>query len=330
MRGAPGRAFNLLSTPALSVNAEFTGVPERFRAEDITDTVLGSIGLSYCSVRGGAVSVVVDASTGNVTVSAAPPAADAARRAAAAAYTGAKLFEERYVCDLRRMDCLWEPLEYARPTVLPLVDMRFSRLKLRTAREEVTISRHAVVSYADADAGGGGGGGAGGQRLDCKSFAQWPAAAASCDELRRGVAPAARRDEWALMLVMPSLEPHNLFYFMQFDVPVLRYAQPQVHGLLGQRALSPAPADPAIGGEPETITAGVGARGGASLVEAANARFGHQGEGAIFGRYDQYLVPTIADHGYTFGRFSCACGGAAGAPCAAPPNATVKRENKRL
>ena len=161
--------------------------------------------------------------------------------------------------------------------------------------------------------------------IDCKSFAQWPAAAASCDELRRGVAPAERRDEWALMLVMPSLEAHNLFYFMQFDVPVLRYAQPQVHGLLGQRALSPAPADPAIGGEPETTTAGVGARGGASLVEAANARFGHQGEGAIFGRYDQYLVPTIADHGYTFGRFSCACGGAAGAPCAAPPNATVAK-----
>ena len=43
-------------------------------------------------------------------------------------------------------------------------------------------------------------------------------------------------------VVMPSLEAHNLFYFMQFDVPVLRYAQPQVHGLLGQRALSPAPA----------------------------------------------------------------------------------------
>ena len=92
-----------------------------------------------------------------------------------------------------------------------------------------------------------------------------------------------------------------------------------------ERALSPAPADPAIGGEPETTTAGVGARGGASLVEAANARFGHQGEGAIFGRYDQYLVPTIADHGYTFGRFSCACGGAAGATCVPSPNATVAK-----
>ena len=69
----------------------------------------------------------------------------------------------------------------------------------------------------------------------------------------------------------------------------------------------------------------VGARGGASLVEAANARFGHQGEGAIFGRYDQYLVPTIADHGYTFGRFSCACGGAAGTTCVPSPNATAPR-----
>ena len=324
MRGAPGRAFNLLSTPALSVNAEFTGVPERFRAEDITDTVLGSVGLSYCSVRGGAVSVVVDASTGNVTVSAAPPAADAARRAAAAAYTGAKLFEERYVCDLRRMDCLWEPLEYARPPVLPLVDMRFSRLKLRTAREEVTISRHAVVSYADADAGGGGGGGggAGGQRLDCKSFAQWPAAAASCDELRRGVAPAARRDEWALMLVMPSLEAHNLFYFMQFDVPVLRYAQPQVHGLLGQRALSPAArravGDAAAapeakgggggggGGDDDESAAAAGARGGGLIAAAAAAGFGHQGEGAIVGAYHDYIVSALGAHDeFVFARHAC-------------------------
>ena len=211
------------------------------------------------------------------------------------------------MCDLRRMDCLWEPLEYARPTVLPLVDMRFSRLKLRTARGDDLAPR--VVSYADADAGGGGGGGVGGQRLDCKSFAQWFAAAASCDELWRGGAPAARRDEWALMLVMPSLEAHNLFYFMQFDVPVLRYAQPQVHGLLGQRALSPAArraagdaaaapeADGGGGGggdDDDESAAAAGARGGGLIAAAAAAGFGHQGEGAIVGAYPTTLSARSA------------------------------------
>ena len=41
--------------------------------------------------------------------------------------------------------------------------------------------------------------------------------------------------------------------------------------------------------------------------------FGAQGEGAIAGRYDEYMVPTLSEHDrFLYSRFACASGAAAG------------------
>lgn len=90
MRGESGASFNLLSTPLLSLNAEFRAVPPAFRGLDITETVLGSMHLSLCAAPGEAASTLeMDVDSGNITTHdwSAPMRAE----------------EERYICDLREM-----------------------------------------------------------------------------------------------------------------------------------------------------------------------------------------------------------------------------------
>ena len=49
VKGDAGAAFNLLSSRRLSINAEFVGVPPRYRALDITETVLGATSIALCA-----------------------------------------------------------------------------------------------------------------------------------------------------------------------------------------------------------------------------------------------------------------------------------------
>ena len=147
MRGQPERAFNLLTAPHVSLNAEFIKVPKNFRAEDITDTVLGSVHVAACAPDRVSLAVTFNVSTGNLTVEALDKrgqpievSATASRggrpaKAVAATY-GVRLLMERYVCDLRRMACNWEETssERAEPLRLPRYDSGFSRIKLRTEK----------------------------------------------------------------------------------------------------------------------------------------------------------------------------------------------------
>ena len=124
--------------------------------------------------------------------------------------------------------------------------------------------------------------------IDCAFFRQWPVAASACDELLRAAAPEDKRAEWTLLLAGVFLDPRNYFHFTQVDVPLLKYRQEQVHGLLGQRAISPADAPLA------------------STTPAGRVHGSHQGEGSIAGHYSEYMVPSLAEHtGFGFCRFSC-------------------------
>ena len=65
-----------------------------------------------------------------------------------------------------------------------------------------------------------------------------------------GTAPAERREEWALLLTMPYMLPHQRFHFSQVDLPTAvsstkrrKELQRRVHGLLGQRAHAPKTAE---------------------------------------------------------------------------------------
>ena len=98
-------------------------------------------------------------------------------------------------------------------------------------------------------------------------------------------------------------------------MPRLELQQPHVHGLLGQRALrrrsevQDGSADDAPLNVPRSrggslAAPSVGSRG-AGVREAAAAKFGAQGEGAIEGVYTEYIVGALGQHtGTRFNRFS--------------------------
>ena len=261
VRGQPGMSFNLFSSRSLSVNAAFEEVPARFRALDITDTVLGSVSLAACS-SGRRWGVLIDVTSGNVSVSGAAPPAGA-------------VSTERYQCDLRDMTCRWVATPPLRAglggdaLVLPLVDSGFSRLRVGGERAAVTVTRHCMLSLDG--------------EVDCAHFAEWPHAAEACAQLSAGVAPAARREEWTMLLSLPRLRTDQRFFFVGLDVSRVADAQSQVHGLLGQRAV--------VGGGVQDRQASViGHRG------ATTPGFGPQGEGAIEGSYLDYAVALLEQH----------------------------------
>jgi len=49
VHGSAGAVFNILSAQGLNVNSKFVQVPQEFRTEDITDNVLGTVGVKFCS-----------------------------------------------------------------------------------------------------------------------------------------------------------------------------------------------------------------------------------------------------------------------------------------
>ena len=88
--------------------------------------------------------------------------------------------------------------------------------------------------------------GGGGSELNCGSFEAWPAAKTACKKLGDGTAPSAKRELWVLILLSATaLRAEQRFHFMQVDMPIIDYKQADVHGLLGQRAVQPAPVDEA-------------------------------------------------------------------------------------
>ena len=261
----------------------------------------------------------LDAATGQLTSATEPPWATNERAdtglplfrsgsnatRAAAASAGVKLTEERFVCNVARAGiahaCYWQdvrdlPVAWELPVVAP----PHSRVHVRTATAQLTITRNAMV-----DLGGGG------SRLtiDCGAFRSWPDALAACARLARGDAPAALQREHALMFAIPFARAERYFHFAQLDVSRLQYAQAEVHGLVGQRSIDP-PASALARQRNISATSGnarvdLDAEGGRLQRVAVDFR-GRQGEGAIAGRYDDYVVPSLHTHGgFPYARLAC-------------------------
>ena len=242
--------------------------------------MLGELGIALCGADGGpALHLHFDVATGNLTL--AHEAGSSAEDAlAAASEVGAVVRLERLLCDLTHMNCTWvdvafnldttpgsgssssgggggdgggsveprAPLRWREGSLaeLPLMDSGHSRLSMRSRQLDpgvhdelkMSIARNALVA-PDTD-------------VDCEDFTAWEVAHAACLHLINGTAPPERREEWALLLTMPYLEPHMRFHLAQLDVPVLEPTswrgseagwfaelarlQRQVHGILGQRS----------------------------------------------------------------------------------------------
>lgn len=296
VRGTPGAVFNLISAAPLSVNSRFLHVPARFRAADITETVLGDVGVALCDDAGALRTLSFGAADGRLSFF--PAMGSEAEEA------DYKLEHTRLVCNLAAMECGWRRHDGASLT-LPELDGGHSRIKLSTAATTLILTRNAMV-----DLGTVNGDGAESTEIDCLDFAAWPIAAASC---ARGLQGEASSEE-LLLLVGPKLRAEQRFHFMEVELPRLALQQPHVHGLLGQRALLPHGEmhDGSADDRPPNRTHASGSRStpgaggrGAGVREAASAKFGTQGEGAIDGVYTEYIVDALGQHtGMRFNRFS--------------------------
>ena len=285
VQGTAGAVFNLVSAAELSINARFVGVPEAFKAEDITETVLGDVGIALCDGRSALRTLTFTADgrlelDGGVVLGARGDA------------EGFMLELTRLVCDLSEMACGWRVHDGA-PLRLPLFDGGHSRIKLRTARANLTITRNAMVDLGL------------GTEIDCTDFAPWPTAAVACTATLQG----GETHEVVLMLAGPKLRREQRFHFMEVELHRLDMQAGEIHGLLGQRALETATAEGPDLGASASRRAGVGATGAAALMEAAR-RFGSQGEGAIEGVVGDYRRVALDAHGgERFARFRWCHGG---------------------
>lgn len=219
--GEPNQVFNLLSSPSVSVNARFEAVPSAFKGEDITDTVLGSVGVAVCDLQGGALQLHFDMATGNVSVanladqlplgSYADSLMDRRSAGARLRAAGIRFVYTWYECDLRWMSCVWRS-EQDRPSqphdASPaLLFTGHARVQLRGAHLQLEISRHSMVRL---------GHGRDNTEIDCRSFSSWPAALSACNELRLGLAPPEKKEEWTLILATSTLDRNrDYFYFAQ-------------------------------------------------------------------------------------------------------------------
>ena len=294
--------------------------------------MMGDVNVATCGHFGTA-KLFINASDGDLRLSFHPrpiPAAHASlsveRQMAA---SGVKMEDKRYICNLRRMTCEWiETTRLPTTVVAPQVDMRHSRVRVRHEHVQVDVTRNAMVDY-------GGKNGVPLTTVDCGDFSEYALAAKACKAVLDGSAPASRKEEWLLTLVMATLPQSRVFHFTQIDMPLVRLPQDQVHGLLGQRAVNPAftrtidPAARAAEAAREALftdrepTGFLGARAHTSRpglrddpatgpsvgrVSASNTAelFGNQGEGAIAGHYSDYIVESLSEHdGFKYSRFVC-------------------------
>ena len=111
---------------------------------------------------------------------------------------------EIYTCDLGTMACTWEEAvswQVGRASfALPRLDSGFTRVRVAGEKATAVVTRHGMLSL-DVE-------------LDCKSFDSWPTAAAACGQLLRGTAPSAKREQWVMILALPSLQPSQRFFFI--------------------------------------------------------------------------------------------------------------------
>lgn len=145
IRGEPGRAYNLLSSAALSTNAEFIAIPPRFFTEGMTDTVLGTVTIGVCDVSSGqALHTRFGVANGHLSVPS--PGRD----------TGPMPVLESWVCNLRSLRCKWRrEAGNGAPHLSGQeeggeVDMHHSRLRFTLPGQlNMTITRQALVDLND-------------------------------------------------------------------------------------------------------------------------------------------------------------------------------------
>ena len=361
MRGEPWRYFNLLSAPGLSLNAQFLPVPPKFVVGPITDTVLGTLNLATCAappstkgafftparLRGATLSMTFDVFSGErhckITPAAGGPA-EPTPCAPALASAGVNFTREVGGCSLAVMSCgvVLEADMAAKVAQDPsVVRASIERLNVSLADGvQLSIVRDLIDRPELSDMA----------QADCSRLEQWARALRACEVARayaRGQVPIAAwqrlgaTDRTALLAFFTAGNRSKQFHFHNVRLSSFGpLKQHEVHGLLGQRAISPVPMrapveqqsgdaawqeSPLAAPYATTLAAslelggGGGGGGGGSggsvymtLRTAVSAEGQLQGEGAIEGSFRDYQVTGISSHGrqaFAYSQFTgCAAG----------------------
>ena len=332
MRGEPWRNFNLVSAPRLSINAQFLPVPDRFVHGKITDTVLGMLHLATCNpATRQTLGVLFDVFDGTLkcTQRSTPGALSTPTPCAAGlAAAGVTVRRELSGCRLTTMECglaLESDVAAIEAEDASFVRVHMERFNISLASgARLTVVRD-LIDRPDASEIA---------QFDCSRLKEWPRAERACKVMRayaRGEATLAawqalgENDRLALSAYFTAGNRSKQLHFHNLHIDSLTpYTQSEVSGLLGQRAISPAPmTQPPVeqpgGAEGEqlappttTLSAALGLGGGgvgtSTTIRAAVGADGHlQGEGAIAGSYRDYQVKWISSHGpgaFAYSRFT--------------------------
>jgi len=335
VRGEPWRNFNLVSAPRLSINAQFLPVPDRFVHGKITDTVLGTLHIATCNASSGrTVGVLFDVFDGVLKCTLRGPL-EQVPCAAALAAAGVTVRREVSGCRLATMECgliLEEDLAAIEAEDASFVRVHMERFNISLASGARLSFVRDLVDSPDPEVI---------SQFDCSQLKLWPRAARACNVTRayyRDEAPLAAVQDLGVNDRVASLAVFNAashgskrLHFHNIHIHSLApYTQHEVHGVLGQRAISPAPmTQPPVeqpgGGEGQrtlaaldttTFSAALGLGGGgvgtSTTVRAAVQVDGRlQGEGAIVGSYRDYQVKWVSSHGpgaFAYSRFTKCAG----------------------
>ncbi|KAL1503238.1 hypothetical protein AB1Y20_011294 [Prymnesium parvum] len=317
--GQAGRTFNLVSSPCLSVNSEVQEVPPHFQYPrlGLTSTVFGSMHVSV-----GCLNITeqigpglgwsknsqltrVDArfdvlsgtivcrmpSKGNQTVK-------------CDSVPGLQVAEYYRECDLKDMTCDWFPVsaKWSRSMSLAHVQPGITKTHLHIGNSLLVVTRDSLRQ---------------GNNVSCDDFERWPKAREACYMVVRylsregGQQSAVSLSEEVIQYYFSILAAYRgmlvpaptVFFFFHLSVEHLDardFSDPALlHGLLGQRLLSPRPVPNRSSMiHPEHILKSAGA------VHMLVSDLGSQGEGFIEGTYHDYMVPTLDNHcSFPFSQF---------------------------
>ncbi|KAL1495202.1 hypothetical protein AB1Y20_017067 [Prymnesium parvum] len=317
--GQAGRAFNLISSPCLSVNSEVQEVPPRLQYPrlGLTSTVFGSMHVSVgCGnttkwLGSGLWSnnsqlTVVDARFDVVsgTIRCRKPSTSH-REVSCDTVLGMQVAEYYWECDLEDMTCDWFPVsaKWSRSLSLAHVQPGITQTRLHIGNSVLVLTRDSLRE---------------GSNVSCADFWRWPKAREACHLVVQhlsaagGPQNAASLSEEVIQCYFAILaayrgmlvpDPAGFFYFhlavehldaRDFSDPTL------LHGLLGQRLLSPRP----VRNRSSTVIHPDHILKSAGIVNKLVSDLGSQGEGFIEGTYHDYMVPSLDNHcAFPFSRF---------------------------
>jgi len=304
VKGEAGHSFNLVTSPSLSVNAEFQAVPPGFQyiglpddegtplnARNLTETVLGDMHVVICTHHGDKVGLLLNMSSGAHRCDVNGRLADCNSILPSASV---EVNGQVVVCDLEDMVCRWHPAAAAHSSLMELAKVQpgFTRINVSIPLANFTLSRDSISNFPT---------------LRCSNYARWPAALSACLEVaayeaHTGSFPSnATIERWKgiLSAEYTMFKPSLRFWFGQLMFTHLDLPQPMVHGLLGQHAAAAA-GDSLTGSTARVSPVAEG------VQRAGITATGKQGEGVIEGSYLDYKLKHLTEHvEHKYSKFKC-------------------------